>query len=140
MKLYHFCRAFDLYSIAEKGLCPHVPTEPVMSLGEEVVWLTSSETTATTADEDIEHYRRLGLWTEEEIDETWRHGWLLDTGRTHRLTVRVRSGSQASELWGLAAREWRRGDHRRKRDGTGQRCWRSYTRFATWRRHYRPER
>jgi hypothetical protein len=33
MKLYHFCRASDLDSIADKGLYPHVPTEPVMSLG-----------------------------------------------------------------------------------------------------------
>ena len=98
MKLYHFCRAFDLYRIAEKGLCPHVPTEPVMSLGHQVVWLTSSET-MSTADEDIEHYRRLGLWTEEEIEETWRHGWLLDTGRTHRLTVRVRSAPKLQNYW-----------------------------------------
>jgi hypothetical protein len=28
MRLYHFCRASDLDSIAEKGLYPHVPTEP----------------------------------------------------------------------------------------------------------------
>jgi hypothetical protein len=91
MKLFHFCRTSDLDSIAEKGLYPHVPTEPVMSLGEEVVWLTNAETTATT-EEDVEHYRRRGLWTEEEIEETLHHGWLMDTGRTHRLTVRVRSG------------------------------------------------
>ena len=67
-----------------------------MSLGEEVVWLTTQETTATT-DEDVEHHRRLGLWTEEEIEETRRHGWLLDTGRTHRLTVRIRSGGRLKQ-------------------------------------------
>jgi hypothetical protein len=93
MKLYHFCRTSDLDSIAEKGLYPHVAHESIMSLGHEVVWLTTQETTATT-DEDVEHYRRLCLWTEEEIEETRRHGWLLDTGRTHRLTVRVRSGAK----------------------------------------------
>ena len=93
MKLHHFCRTSDLDSIAEKGLYPHVAHESTMSLGREVVWLTSAETTATT-DEDVEHYRRLGLWTEEEVEETRRHGWLLDTGRTHRLTVRVRSGAR----------------------------------------------
>ena len=31
--------------------------------------------------------------TEEEI-ENRRNGWLLDTGRTHRLTVRIRSGAK----------------------------------------------
>ena len=91
MKLFHFCRASDLDSIANKGLYPHLAHEAIMSLGHEVVWLTTAETTATT-EEDVEHYRRLSLWTEEEIGETRRHGWLLDTGRTHRLTVRVRSG------------------------------------------------
>ena len=91
MKLFHFCRASDLDSIAKKGLYPHLAHEAIMSLGHEVVWLTTAETTATT-EEDVEHYRRLSLWTEEEIGETRRHGWLLDTGRTHRLTVRVRSG------------------------------------------------
>jgi hypothetical protein len=91
MKLYHFCRASDLDSIAEKGLYPHVAHEAIMSLGHEVVWLTSAETTAT-AEEDVEHYRRSGLRTAEELEETRQHNWLLDTGRTHRLTVRVRSG------------------------------------------------
>jgi hypothetical protein len=57
MKLHHFCRASDLDSIAEKGLYPHVAHESTMSLGREVVWLTTQETTATT-DEDVEHYRR----------------------------------------------------------------------------------
>ena len=93
MKLHHFCRTSDLDSIAEKGLYPHVAHELTMSLGHQVVWLTRAETTATT-DEDVEHYRWLGLWTEEEIEETRRHGWLLNTGRTHRLTVRVRSGAK----------------------------------------------
>ena len=94
MKLYHFCRASDLDSIAEKGLYPHVPTEPVMSLGEEVVWLPTQET--TEADEiGIEHFHRLGL-PKEQIEQIARNGWLLNTDRTHRLTVRVRSGQR---LW-----------------------------------------
>jgi hypothetical protein len=95
MKLHHFCRASDLDSIAEKGLYQHVAHEAIMSLGHEVVWLTTAETTATTED-DVEHCRSRGRWTEEEIEETRRHGWLLDTGRTHRLTVRVRSGPTTS--------------------------------------------
>jgi hypothetical protein len=33
MKLYHFCKPSNLASIAEKGLYPHVPKEPVMTLG-----------------------------------------------------------------------------------------------------------
>jgi hypothetical protein len=90
MKLYHFCRASDLNSISAKGLCPHVPHESVVSLGLSVVWLTAPETTAAT-EEDREHYRRKCLWTEEEIEETRQHRWLLDTCRPHRLTVRVRS-------------------------------------------------
>jgi hypothetical protein len=90
MKLHHFCRASDLDSIAEKGLYPHVPYEPVMSLGLSVISLTTAETTAAT-EEYLEHYRRKCLWIEEEIEETRQHGWLLDTCRTHRLTVRVRS-------------------------------------------------
>ena len=90
MRLFHFCRTSDLDSIAE-NLYPHVAHESIVSLGHEVVWLTSAETTAAT-EEDIEHYRRTGHWTEEEIEETRRHGWLLNTGRTYRLTVRVRSG------------------------------------------------
>ena len=90
MKLHHFCRTSDLDSIAEKGLYPHVPTEPVMSLGREVVWLTTQET--TEADEiDIEHFHRLGL-PKEQIEQIARNGWLVDTNRTHRLTVRIRSG------------------------------------------------
>jgi hypothetical protein len=91
MRLFHFCRASDLDSIVEKGLYPHVAHEAIMSLGLPVVWLTTAETRATT-EEDVEHHRRRCLWTEEEIEETRRHGWLLDTGRTHRLTVRIRSG------------------------------------------------
>ena len=99
MKLHHFCRASDLDSIAEKGLYPHVPYEPVMSLGEEVVWLTTQET--TEVDEiDIEHFHRLGL-PKEQIERIARNGWLLDTNRTHRLTVRVRSGQR---LWNYG--EW----------------------------------
>ena len=62
MRLHHFCRASDLDSIAVKGLCLHVAHEPMMSLGHEVVWLTTMETTATS-EEDVERYRRLGLWT-----------------------------------------------------------------------------
>jgi hypothetical protein len=58
MKLYHFCRASDLDSIAEKGLYPHVPTEPVMSLG--IVWLTTQETTEVD-ETDIKHFHHLGL-------------------------------------------------------------------------------
>jgi hypothetical protein len=55
------------------------------------VWLTTAETTATT-EEAVEHYRSRCLSTEEEIEESQRHRWVLDTGRTHRFTVRVRSG------------------------------------------------
>jgi hypothetical protein len=61
-----------------------------MALGLSVVWLTRTETMAAT-EEDLEHFRRQGIWTEEEIEETRQHGLLLDTGRIHRLTVRVRS-------------------------------------------------
>ena len=101
MKLFHFCRASDLNSIAEKGLFPHAPKEPVMSLGHEVVWLTTQET--TEVDEiDIEHFHRLGL-PKEQIEKIARNGWLLDTTRTHRLTVRVRSGQR---LWNYG--EWLR--------------------------------
>ena len=101
MKLYHFCRASDLDSIAEKGLYPHVPTEPAMSLGEEGVWLTTQETTEVDKT-DIEHFHRLGL-PKVEIERIARNGWLLDTDRTHRLTVRVRSGQR---LWNYG--EWLR--------------------------------
>jgi hypothetical protein len=101
MKLYHFCRASDLDSIAEKGLCPHVASKPIMSLGEEVVWLTTQET--TEVDEiDIEHFHRIGL-PKEQFEKIARNGWLLDTNRTHRLTVRVRSGQR---LWNYG--EWLR--------------------------------
>ena len=118
MKLHHFCRASDLDSIAEKGLYPHVPYEPVMSLGEEVVWLTTQET--TEVDEiDIEHFHRLGL-PKEQIERIARNGWLLDTNRTHRLTVRVRSGQR---LWNYG--EWLRANANvvivEKWDGVGQR-------------------
>ena len=61
MKLHHFCRASDLNSIAKKGLYPHVAHEAIVSLGHEVV-CTTTETTATS-EEDVERYRRLGLWT-----------------------------------------------------------------------------
>jgi hypothetical protein len=101
MKLYHFCRASDLDSIAEKGLYPHVPTEPAMSLGEEGVWLTTQETTEVDKT-DIEHFHRLGL-PKVEIERIARNGWLLDTDRTHRFTVRVRSGQR---LWNYG--EWLR--------------------------------
>ena len=101
MKLYHFCRASDLDSIAEKGLYPHVPTEPAMSLGEEGVWLTTQETTEVDKT-DIEHFHRLGL-PKVEIERIARNNWLLDTDRTHRLTVRVRSGQR---LWNYG--EWLR--------------------------------
>jgi hypothetical protein len=101
MKLYHFCRASDLESIAEKGLFPHVPKEPVMSVGHGVVWLTTQETTEVDKT-DIEHFHRLGL-PKVEIDRIARNGWLLDTDRTHRLTVRVRSGQR---LWNYG--EWLR--------------------------------
>jgi hypothetical protein len=101
MKLYHFCRASDLDSIAEKGLYPHVPTESAMSLGEEGVWLTTQETTEVDKT-DIEHFHRLGL-PKVEIERIARNGWLLDTDRTHRLTVRVRSGQR---LWNYG--EWLR--------------------------------
>ena len=90
MKLYHFCRASDLDSIAEKGLYPHVPTEPIMSLGEEVVWLTTQETTEVD-ETDIKHFHHLGL-PKEQIERMARNCWLLDTNWTHRLTVRIRSG------------------------------------------------
>jgi hypothetical protein len=88
MKLHHFCRASDLDSITEKGLYPHVPTEPIMSLGEEVVWLTTQET-AELDETDVEHLHRLGL-AKEQIAQIAQNGWLLDTNRTHRLTVRIR--------------------------------------------------
>jgi hypothetical protein len=89
MKLYHFCKPSDLDSIAEKGLYPHVPLEPQMSLGESVVWLTTSETTAAT-EADIKHFRAIGL-AKEMMEEIRQHGGFLNTGLTHRLTVRVRS-------------------------------------------------
>ena len=101
MKLHHFCRTSDLDSIAEKGLYPHVAHELIMSLGHEVVWLTTQETTGV--DEiDIKHFHRLGL-PKEEIERIARNGWLLDTNKTHRLTVRVRSGER---LWNYG--EWLR--------------------------------
>jgi hypothetical protein len=92
MKLYHFCRAPDLDSIAEKGLYPHVPTEPVMSLGEEVV----SQETREVDETDIKHFHHLGLH-KEQIERMARNGWLLDTNRTHRLTVRIRSGRRLKQ-------------------------------------------
>src|SRR5262249_25000260 len=78
----------DLDSFAEKGLYPRVPHESQMSLGLSVVWLTASETTAV-AEGDIAHFRKL-RFSETEIKEIRQHGWLLDTGRPHRLTVRLR--------------------------------------------------
>jgi hypothetical protein len=90
MKLFHFCRASDLDSIAEKGLCPHVPKESVMSLGQEVVWLTEDPSTDVT-EADLDHWRRGGGFTESDLEETRRHGWLLESGRTHCLTVRIRT-------------------------------------------------
>jgi hypothetical protein len=65
-----------------------VPTEPIMSLGEEVVWLTTQET-AELDETDVEHLHRLGL-AKEQIAQIAQNGWLLDTNRTHRLTVRIR--------------------------------------------------
>jgi hypothetical protein len=93
MRLHHFCRASDLTSIAEKGLYPHTPVEGIMSLGREVVWLTSGETPFCSEDE-LQYMAQRKRWTPEEIEITRRHGWLLDTGRTHRLTVCLRSGSK----------------------------------------------
>jgi hypothetical protein len=95
MKLHHFCRASDLDSITEKGLYPHVPTDPIMSLGEEVVWLTTQET-AEVDETDVEHLHRLGL-PKEQIAQIAQNGWLLDTNRTHRLTVRIRSGGRLKQ-------------------------------------------
>jgi hypothetical protein len=89
MKLHHFCRESDVDSIAENGLIPHVPHESLMSLSLSVVWLTTAETTAVD-EKDIAHFRKQ-RFSETEIEEIGQHGWLLDTGRTHRLTVRVRS-------------------------------------------------
>ena len=71
MKLYHFCRVSDLESIAEKGLYPHVPTEPAMSLGEEVVWLTTQETTEVD-ETDIEHFHHLSLSSGDRTDGSER--------------------------------------------------------------------
>ena len=103
MKLFHFCRTSDLDSIAEKGLYPHVPTELVMSLGEEVVWLTTQEGGG-------------------EGDRRNTAAWLASGHRHDPSPHSPRPiWCEASELWRLAAREWRRGDHQRKRDGTGQR-------------------
>jgi hypothetical protein len=59
-----------------------------MSLGEEVVWLTNAETTATP-EEDVEHYRRRGLWTEEEIEEN-AAPWLADGHRADAPSHRSR--------------------------------------------------
>ena len=73
MKLYHFCRASDLDSIADKGLYARVPTEPVMSLGEEVVWLTTQGTTEVDETE-IKHFYHLGL-PKEQIERMARNGW-----------------------------------------------------------------
>jgi hypothetical protein len=92
MKLFHFCRASDLDSVAEKGLYPLVPTEPVMSLGEEVVWLTTQETREVD-ETDIKHFHHLGLHKERMA----RNGWLSETNRTHRLTVRIRSGGRLKQ-------------------------------------------
>jgi hypothetical protein len=71
-RLYHFCCAKDLDSIAEKGLYPHVPELPIMSLGLPVVWLTSAETMAAT-EADLEHYRTKALASEEDIELTRQH-------------------------------------------------------------------
>ena len=101
MKLHHFRRTSDLDSIAEKGMYPHVAHESTMSLRHEVVCWTAQET--TEVDEiDIGHFHRLGL-PKEQIEKIARNGWLLDTNRTHRLTVRVRSGQR---LWNYG--EWLR--------------------------------
>jgi hypothetical protein len=95
MKLYHHCRPSDLESIAEKGLYPHASESPIMSVGCEVAWLTTQGT--TEADEtDIEHFHRLRL-PKEQVEQIARNGWLLDTSRTHRLTVRIRSGGRLKQ-------------------------------------------
>ena len=95
MKLFHFCRESDLDSISEKGLYAHVAHEPIMSLGHEVVWLTTQETTEVD-ETDIEHFHRLGL-PKEQVERIGRNGWLLETNRTHRLTVRIRSGGRLKQ-------------------------------------------
>jgi hypothetical protein len=87
MRLYHFCREKNLDSIAEKGLYPHVAYDPRMSLGQEVVWLTTQETTACS-EEELQHFREIG---EDLCEDVKRDGW-LGNGRNHRLTVRIRSG------------------------------------------------
>ena len=95
MRLFHFCRTSDLDSIAEKGVYPHVAHESIMSLGHEVVWLTTRETTEVD-ETDIKHFHHLGLH-KEQIERMARNGWLLDTNRTHRLTVRIRSGGRLKQ-------------------------------------------
>jgi hypothetical protein len=90
VKLYHFTKEKNLESIARKGLLSRVPKEPLMTLGLPVVWLTARETEAAT-EEDLEHFQSLPWVDEKTMDEVRQHGLLLNTGRTHRLTVRVRS-------------------------------------------------
>ncbi len=75
MKLYHFCRVSDLDSIAEVGLLPHMPATPIMSLGHEVVWLTSAETTAVT-DTDIEHWPCIGQFEKDYVKQSCALGWM----------------------------------------------------------------
>ena len=66
-----------------------------MSLGHEVVWLTTQE--PTEVDEtDIKHFHHLGL-PKEQIERMARNGWLLDTSRRHRLAVRIRSGGRLKQ-------------------------------------------
>jgi hypothetical protein len=64
-------------------------------LGEEVAWLTTQETTEVD-ETDIKHFHHLGLH-KEQIERMARNGWLLDTNRTHRLTVRIRSGGRLKQ-------------------------------------------
>ena len=64
-------------------------------MGEEVAWLTTQETTEVD-ETDIKHFHHLGLH-KEQIERMARNGWLLDTNRTHRLTVRIRSGGRLKQ-------------------------------------------
>jgi hypothetical protein len=88
MKLNHFTQPKNLDSIAEAGLLPRVAHNPFMSLGQEVVWLTTQETTMCS-EEELGHFRKIG---EDLYEAAKRDGWFLTQSRNHRLTVRVRSG------------------------------------------------
>ena len=52
----------------------------------------ADDTESTEVDEtDIKHFHHLGL-PKGQIERMARNCWLLDTNRTHRLTVRIRFG------------------------------------------------